>query len=245
MGDRIIAGVDLAWLGTRNPTALAIGRIAGNSVILHSVSGDHYGIGAVIEALRCVPDLHGVAIDAPLVISNEVGMRACERELGCAYGGRKASCHASSLARYPNSDGVVLSNHLERLGFRHLGPTGQRWQLECYPHPALIEIFGLRERLPYKKGTVGQKRVGQIELGRLICSLATSSLLPLHVPDDVRRQVEPDHIQHLVGRELKRNEDMLDAIICMYIGALYQAGQRDQVFGSVDEGYIYVPAFRG
>ena len=43
---------------------------------------------------------------------------------------------------------------------------------------------------------------------------------------------------------LKINEDVLDAVVCVYVAALYAAGLRECVFGSVEEGYIYVPCKR-
>ena len=240
----IIAGVDLAWMGARNPTAIAIGKVMSGVVELSSVVEGLYGTRSVIEALDGIADLHGVAIDGPLIIRNETGQRECERMIGVTYGGRKASCHTSNLSRFPDAAGTQLSSHLAGAGFRHLAPANHKWQLECYPHPALIEIFGLSERLAYKKGTSLQKRSGQIELGNLIRSLKDSVTLRLRVPDAFHIYVDADRISALRGDQLKHNEDVLDAIVCMYIGALYQSGQDQAIFGTTVDGYIYVPTKR-
>ena len=237
----VIAGVDLAWMGSRNPTAIATGRVEHRAVVVTSVVERLYGTQSVIDALDDVVDLHGIAIDGPLIIKNQTGQRICERELGMTYGGRKASCHTSNLDRFPDAAGTQLSSHLSRAGFQHLSSPEGRWQLECYPHPALIEIFGLRERLAYKKGTVLQKRSGQIRLANLICSLGESEVMCLRVPDSFQYFMDEQRISLLRGDQLKHNEDVLDAIVCMYIGALYQSGQDHTVFGTTMNGYIYVP----
>ena len=44
-----------------------------------------------------------VAIDAPLIILNETGQRACETAVGKRYGNRHASCHTSNMTLYPDS----------------------------------------------------------------------------------------------------------------------------------------------
>lgn len=244
MPSRIVAGVDLAWMGARNPTAIAVGDFEHGVLELSSVLTGLYGIESVIEALDGVDDLHGVTIDGPLIIRNQTGQRECERRVGVAYGSRKASCHTSNLARFPDAAGVRLSSHLTGAGFQHIGSIDRKWQLECYPHPALIEMFGLPERLAYKKGTLTQKRSGQVELGRRLVSLENSSALRLRVPGKFRIHMDSAHIESLRGAGLKHNEDVLDAIVCMYIGAIYQSGQDQRIFGSEGDGYIYVPTQR-
>jgi predicted RNase H-like nuclease len=240
----VIAGVDLAWMGQRNPTAIAVGKLTPGVVELSSIIAGLHGTQSVIEALDGIVGLHGVAIDGPLIIRNEAGQRECERQIGVSYGSRKASCHTSNLGRFPDAAGTRLSSHLTAAGFGHLAPRDQKWQLECYPHPALIEIFGLPQRLAYKKGTVIQKRSGQIELGKLILSLAESIALRLRVPDALRIYADQSRISTLQGAQLKHNEDVLDAILCMYIGTLYQSGHAHSVFGTAVDGYIYVPTKR-
>src|SRR5687767_4941143 len=111
-----IAGVDLAWMGTRNPTAMAVGSVVPGAVELSLVVEGLYGTRSVIDALDGIPDLHGVAIDGPLIIRNEAGQRECERLIGVTYGGRKASCHTSNLGRFPDAAGTQVSSHLEDAG---------------------------------------------------------------------------------------------------------------------------------
>lgn len=241
MTKRMIAGVDLAWMGRKNPTAIAVGCYESAAVSLITVIENLVGTPSVILALDSVEELHGVAIDGPLVITNATGQRRCENSVSSTYGSRKASCHTSNLIRFPDAAGTQVSAHLSAKGFKHLAAADRRWQLECYPHPALIEMFGRSERLPYKKGIVALRRSGQVELGSLILALERSPVLPLIIPHVYRSHFDGDNINVLRGRELKHNEDVLDAIICMYIGALYQHGVRERVHGSAKTGYIYVP----
>jgi len=179
-----------------------------------------------------------------LIINNENGQRACERSLSREYGSRYASCHASNLTLYPNADGVRIAAELVQHGFAHLGQQGERWQLECYPHPALIEIFQLPERLKYKKGRVADKRDGQTVLAKLLMGLNESRVIDLRIPDRFFHFFDPERIAKLRGLELEHNEDVLDAVVCLYIAALYQFGYPQNVFGDIDRGYVVVPDFK-
>ena len=82
------------------------------------------------------------------------------------YAAKHAGCHACNKTLYPDAAVVALSRQLHDAGYRHLGTT-DRFQIEIYPHPALIEIFDLPHRLLYKKGNVDSKRGGQIALASL------------------------------------------------------------------------------
>ena len=237
----VIAGVDLAWQGHRNPTAIAVGRIANGAVAVTGVVENLHGFDAVAGALDSINGLHGVAVDGPLIIRNPSGQRPCERGIAVAYGGRKASCHACNLTLFPASNGVLLGDHLHAAGFGHMATPGQKWQLECYPHPALIEIFQLPERLLYKKGQVADKRQGQAELAGLLLSLAQSQRMALTISSSFLPYLDTQRIHSLRGAALKHNEDVLDAIVCLYIAALYQAGNSERVFGCTEHGYIFVP----
>ena len=238
---QVLAGVDLAWVSRNNPTAVAVGTLQEQTLSLDRVFEGLYGPDNILACLAAIDSLHGITIDGPTIIRNASGRRPCEGELSSEYGGRKAGCHASNLLRYPEADSVTIGNQLEAEGFTHLGNAEQPWQLECYPHPALIEMFQLHERHLYKKGRVDQKRQGQIQLASMLLSLEAASFLRLRVPDEARVYFDGEAISALKGKALKHNEDVLDAIICLYIAGLYQLDQRGRVFGDAQSGYIYVP----
>ena len=109
------------------------------------------------------------------------------------------------------------------------------------PHPAIIEIFNLPERLKYKKGRVSEKKFGQQQLASLIKSLECNERLPLKIPSDFDQYLDEGYIDSLKGKALKSNEDTLDAIICLYIAGLYAVGATGRTFGDVDSGYIWIP----
>lgn len=239
-----LAGIDLAWHSCKNPTALAVGSLRDRVLTLENIAGDLFGVDAIATYLSELPDLSGIAIDAPLIIRNTAGQRACETLIGKEYGSRHVACHTSNLTLFPKADGVLLSKLLVSMGFRHLGEIAGKWQIECYPHPALIEIFNLAVRLPYKKGRVSDKRRGQCELAEMLLSLYQSSVLRLTIPDVLSQPLRHSHIESLGGLALKRNEDMLDSIVCLYVAGMYAIGITDQVFGDAKDGYVYVPRTR-
>jgi len=236
-----LAGIDLAWRSNKNPSALAIGSLKGCELGLTAIATDLFGIDPIVTYLNSLPDLFGIAVDGPLLITNATGQRQCETLIGQEYSSRQASCHTSNLTLFPEPDSVQLSQLLTSMGFQHLGTTTGRWQIECYPHPALIEIFNLKERHLYKKSPVSAKRRGQCELAEFILSLADSPVLRLTVPDVLSQSLRHSHIENLRGASLKQNEDILDAMVCLYIAGLYAIGTSDKVFGDAVDGYIYVP----
>ncbi|MBV2123008.1 MAG: DUF429 domain-containing protein [Candidatus Thiodiazotropha sp. (ex Ctena orbiculata)] len=234
-----LVGVDLAWRSDRNPTALASGELLDGVLRLQAIEVDLFPVEQLMQHMRGIEGLTGVAIDASLIIPNQTGQRRCEKALSRVYGSRGAACHASNTTLYPQADSVALSRQLSREGFQHLGQV--KWQIECYPHPAMIELFGLERRLLYKKGSVTQKRAGQKQLAELIGRLNNSPVLALEIPPDLQTYFDPAEIDQLTGRSLKSNEDALDAVICLYIAGLYALNAEGIVFGDTQAGYIWVP----
>jgi predicted RNase H-like nuclease len=241
-----LAGVDLAWNTERNGSGVAHGSLTGDGrLIVQHVRSGVIGEGAVLECLLGSPNVDGIGIDASLIIKNEAGHRVCETALSREYARRHAGCHASNLALYPDASSVRLAAALEARGYRHLGdPFAEKFLIECYPHPALIEMFGLSRRLAYKKGTKAQRLAGQIELARLLRTLERSDLVRLVVPTEIECRLDATSIGALKGKALKHNEDALDAIVCLYVCALYAIAAPHRTFGNVDDGYIVVPAVR-
>jgi predicted RNase H-like nuclease len=237
--ETILAGVDLAWQSDRNPTAVAIGQLSPAGLLVTSLEPALRGIDAVVNRLAEVQGLAGIAIDGPLIINNVDGQRPCEKLLGRVYGSRYASCHTSNSTRYPDAASVALSEQLMNDGFEHLGKA--QWQIECYPHPAIIEIFNLDERLKYKKGRVAEKRSGQRLLANYLMQLENSPVLQLAFADHAREILDAMHIASLRGQALKTNEDVLDSVVCLYIAALYATDVKGKTFGSTESGYIWVP----
>jgi predicted RNase H-like nuclease len=95
-----------------------------------------------------------VAIDMPLARSPIVGRRASDDAVSSAYGGRKCGTHTPSAFR-PGRMSDDLREGFERAGYPLLTNTiAQSGVIEVYPHPALVELAGASERLPYKASKV-------------------------------------------------------------------------------------------
>ncbi|NNC75903.1 MAG: DUF429 domain-containing protein, partial [Acidimicrobiia bacterium] len=185
-----------------------------------------------------------VAIDAPLQVPNETGRRPCETELSRDYGSRKAGPHSSNrsllMGIHRLIRGEEIAARLAYLGFGDPWAGSIRTVLEAYPHPAIIEAFGLPERLIYKakKGvSVADRRRGLRTLSCLIATLADATP-PLHGPsvsidDSVR------------GAALKAVEDRLDARICAWVAAIWgQKPSQIRLYGDGETGHIAVPVGR-
>ena len=238
-----LAGIDLAWKSEKNYTAIAYGSLdcAATRLTLDHLDPSIDCVDSIIQKIK-QHNVDGLAIDAPLIIQNDNGQRDCEKEIGREYGSRKAACHTTNKTLYPNAASVKLSKSLKNAKYSHLGKT--RWQIECYPHPALIECFKLCERLQYKKGTVTEKKKGQGKLASLINSLKDSPILALHIPKEHKHHFCPEEIDNLKGQCLKTNEDTLDAIVCLYIAGLFALDAEGKLFGDVNTGYIWVPQIK-
>jgi predicted RNase H-like nuclease len=237
-----LAGVDLAWKPDKNGTAVAVGSLDGDRVNVEAIHRAVVGLSAVVATILA-DEPFGVAVDGPLIINNIGGQRACEKALTRRYGARRAGCHACNQTRYPDAATVALSRHLATLGYRHLATAGTgKYQIEIYPHPALIEMFDLPQRLSYKKGDPAVRRTGQIRLAGLLRALRRSAVLQLIIPNTFDAYLDPATIATLQGAALKANEDALDALVCLYVCALYAHGAPRRIFGDETDGYIVVPS---
>jgi len=234
-----LVGIDLAWNGDKNPSAIAVGTLHKNQLTLQQLEPNLIGLSTLVDYIKSISDLQGLAIDASLLVNNQSGYRACELELSNAYRSKWASCHPTNLNLYPDPFSVKLSKELTYLGIPYFGD--KKWQIECYPHASIIEIFGLEKRLLYKKGKVAAKREGQKQLAIYLSQLHSSSVIQLQIPEHFHYILESDYIDTLKGQALKTNEDALDAIICLYTAALYASQKKGIVFGNPKEGAVWVP----
>jgi predicted RNase H-like nuclease len=175
---------------------------------------------------------------------NKTGQRPCETAVGKAFGRFHASCHTTNKGRRYWDTGPRLVKALEREGFSHdfdlataKGRPGQ-WLFEVYPHPAMVRLFELKRIIKYKRVKVQEKRAGLAVLrGKLekLPGLKSNSML---------RELLGRDLGLLTGKGLKRYEDGLDALFCAYLAwHCWKWGrEKNEMFGSLDEGYIVVPS---
>lgn len=235
-----IAGFDMAWRPENNNSALAVGELVGTELNVLFCRVATQSVEAWVADIVSSA-IEGIAIDAPLIINNQEGQRGCEAQLNQVFRGANAGCHPSNLTLYPNAASVRAAEMLRLHGFEHLGK--KHFMLECYPHPSMVELFGWRERLLYKRGSIAERKQGQVLLAQAILSLQTADV-SLVIEDPLLECLQTDYISNLRGAAVKTNEDLLDSLVCLYIAALYQTGQAAYVFGDVESGYVWVPKFR-
>ncbi|MBP0042657.1 MAG: DUF429 domain-containing protein [Roseofilum sp. SBFL] len=109
-----------------------------------------------------------IAVDAPTLIPNLTGMRLCDRLTHRYFGKYDAGCYPANQQRPFAERTTGFGESLTTRGFSHapeiMPQTPGRYQIEVYPHPAIVNLFGLERILKYKKGRVGDRR---LELSKL------------------------------------------------------------------------------
>jgi predicted RNase H-like nuclease len=172
------------------------------------------------------------AVDAPLVIPNETGMRVPDRLTHVHFGKFDAGCYPANRGSRFADRVTAFSRALSRRGYRHAAAIVPelpgRYQIEVYPHAAAVRLFGLPKILKYKKGAVAD-RVRELNRYRRMLQTLHPWKLPV-VPNG--------------GAALKAVEDQLDAVLCAYVGwHWWRYGlERNQVLGNRRSGYLVVPS---
>lgn len=180
-----------------------------------------------------------IAVDAPTLIPNLTGMRLPDKLTHKHFGRYHAGCYPANLGHPFAQRTVEFGLSLEARGFQH-APTITpqalgRYQIEVFPHPAMVHLFNLTRILKYKKGKLASRRLELIKLRQYIL--------------DILPSLEPSLSCHLpeiptTGIALKALEDQLDSLICAYVAAhwWYWGIERNLVLGDATTGYIVVPA---
>lgn len=180
-----------------------------------------------------------IAVDAPTLIPNLTGMRLPDKLTHKHFGRYHAGCYPANLGRPFAQRTVEFGLSLEARGFQH-APTITpqalgRYQIEVFPHPAMVHLFGLTRILKYKKGTLAQRQLELIKLRQYILDI-----LPLLEPSLTLSNLPEIPT---TGVALKAVEDQLDSLICAYVAAhwWYWGIERNLVLGDAKTGYIVVP----
>ncbi|MGF1513346.1 MAG: DUF429 domain-containing protein [Elainellaceae cyanobacterium] len=181
-----------------------------------------------------------VAVDAPTIIPNETGMRLPDRLAHRHFGRYHAGCYPANRGRPFAARTTGLGEALLQRGYRH-APSAScprspgNFQLETFPHAAIIHLFQLPQILKYKKGRIGDRRPQLARLRQLI-------LERLPQLDPALTSAELPEIP-TVGRDLKAVEDQLDSLICAYAAAHWWCwgAARNLTLGDMSSGYIVVP----
>ncbi|MBC7317873.1 DUF429 domain-containing protein [Candidatus Bipolaricaulota bacterium] len=243
----VLIGLDLAW-SEANPSGGVAIRWQGDRgkpfLWTAELGALEEIVGFVEEAAGLGPAL--VAVDAPLLVPNETGTRPCDRELSAFYRKAQAQAYPANRRRLgPRVRGEALVAALKARGFTFQSRVEKRklvrQVVEVFPHPAMIELFGLPRILRYKARPNRSLSFRLAELRRyweLLGGLSEAE--PALDTAPILSQTE---ISGLKGRELKAAEDLLDALYCAYIALhLWYWGEEGyRVFGDEGTGFILVP----
>ena len=184
------------------------------------------------------------AIDAPLLYDER---RWVEREIGRRFGKYQASAHSAHYAvRQGRTAGIDLGRALKRHEFDLFpskllsGDSIGRHAVEVYPHTIHVRLFGLSERIRYKRGRVAEKRQGLLEYQQhLTCLLEREAPLVLE-HEDVLRHLDPQTARAARGRSLKRLDDTLDGLTCAL--AAYLLWRNPEAWEMLGDEYGYIVA---
>ena len=184
-----------------------------------------------------------VAVDAPTIINNLTGMRLADKLTHKYFGRYHAGCYPANLSLKFAERTVGLGKTLTAKNFqhapvikpKHLG----RYQIEVFPHPATINLFGLEKILKYKKGKLSDRQQELAKLRNYIIKF----LPQLEPALSLSLSAIPAIDRSFTGKELKAIEDMLDSLICAYVAAhwWYWGEAKNLVLGDLDSGYIVIP----
>jgi len=189
-----------------------------------------------------------IAVDAPTLIPNDTGMRLPDKLTHRHFGRYHAGCYPANLGRPFAQRTVAFGLSLEARGFVHaplIAPQQQgRFQIEVFPHPAMVCLFKLNRILKYKKGKLAQRYSEMLKLRQYILEILPTLEPALNFADSGRLNDSFLPEIPLGGSALKAVEDQLDSLICAYVAAhwWYWGIERNWVLGDATEGYIIVPA---
>ena len=240
------AGIDFGWTsGASGLCCLELGQ--------QQLTIQHFGlildpgeIVAWVAQLLPQETMGLVAVDAPTIIPNETGTRLPDRLTHKYFGKYHAGCYPANLNRPFAPRTTQLGFDLENLGFDHAPAIEPqklgRYQIEVFPHPAMVRLFQLERIIKYKKGKLGDRRQELLRLVGLIETVLTTLEPQLTLNDLWTDLITP--IATAKGSDLKEIEDRIDALVCAYVGAYwwYWGAAKNQTLGDRHSGYIIVPA---
>ncbi|RMF11686.1 MAG: DUF429 domain-containing protein [Candidatus Dadabacteria bacterium] len=185
-----------------------------------------------------------VAVDMPIGPVPIGGRRDCDNGISRRFGAMGCGTHSPSAKR-PGPIGEKLFREFEELGFAFANtdtrPGDVPVIMEVYPHPAVLGLLNLRHRFPYKvsksrrywRGTTVRERIVRLlEQFEVLLTALRQEIddIPLFLP-------AASEVRFLA--ELKKYEDLIDALICAWVGAAYLNEKAEPVGGR--DGAIWIP----
>lgn len=252
--DALFVGVDLAWgEGTTSKSANESGFVVLNVDGEVVEAGWPVGVSQTLDRVSSATAGRANAVlfvDAPLVVTNAQGQRACERQVGQRYGRWHVSANSTNLASRRQA-GVPLLAQLEQAGWRymsgHAGPERSgKVVAECYPYTTLVgaEELGYSDKRPVYKRKPRSISVTDFRPYRAAnCDRLLQRMSNLRDADPPLILDTNEHTRGLLAtasptddRSYKHREDLLDAALCAWTALLWtvKGFERCQVLGNVD-----------
>ena len=264
-----VLGIDAAWTA-HQPSGIALvqNTASGWSCLTIAASYDNFLVqasgqswdpeqkatgsrpdpAALLEASQQLAgaELSCVSVDMPLATTPITSRRAADNAISSRFGLRGCAVHSPSAER-PGTIADQLRADFAALGYPlHTNASGQATPalIECYPHVALLALLTRGFRVPYKVSRSGQYwKAEQLSRNERIERLLNQfqeikAGLEAHInniPDFIPK---PSEVTTLAS--LKPVEDMLDGLICAWIGIELLEG-RTVGLGD-DTAAIWVPA---
>ena len=263
-----VLGIDAAWTA-HQPSGIALVQNTGSGWSCLAVAPSHEAFIAQASGqpwdpqqkatgsrpnpaalLKASQQLAGaevscVSVDMPLATTPITRRRAADTAISSRFGPKGCAVHSPSTER-PGAIADQLHADFAALGYRlHTNGSEQSAPalIECYPHVALLTLLKRDYRVPYKVSRSG--RYWKAE--KLTCSERIERLLEQFqaiktglnqhisgIPDFIPA---PNEVSTLAS--LKSVEDMLDGLICAWIGIEHLEG-RTVGLGD-DTAAIWVP----
>ena len=263
-----VLGIDAAWTA-HQPSGIALVQNTGSGWSCLAVAPSHEAFIAQASGqpwdpqqkatgsrpnpaalLKASQQLAGaevscVSVDMPLATTPITRRRAADTAISSRFGPKGCAVHSPSTER-PGAIADQLRADFAALGYRlHTNGSEQSAPalIECYPHVALLALLKRDYRVPYKVSRSG--RYWKAE--KLTCSERIERLLEQFqaiktglnqhisgIPDFIPA---PNEVSTLAS--LKSVEDMLDGLICAWIGIEHLEG-RTVGLGD-DTAAIWVP----
>jgi predicted RNase H-like nuclease len=253
-----VLGIDAAWTGTQ-PSGVALVVRDGQGWRLEALapSYPHFlglltlgdppvGSPPAPEALLaaasklCGRAVDLVAVDMPLSRLPIRGRRFSDQEVSKAYGARHCATHSPSAER-PGRISDTLTRDFAGAGYRLQTRTAiAPGLIEVYPHPALIELTGAAKRLEYKVARAGrywpsckpeERRARLFERWESIAGALEGEIRGV--------KARFPKLERASGVAMKAREDMLDAIVCAWVGLCALEG-RATPYGD-DDSATWIP----
>ena len=237
----LVLGIDAAWT-MNNPSGIALVECKGQTINLLALAASYPAfIGDPVQgpaphlAQLCriagqnnPSQVQVIAADIPLAYTPITGRRKSDNAVSKAYGAKWAAVHSPTAAR-PGALSTEFVLQAQVLGFS-LTTEGNQVPgpklLEVYPHAAIIEMMQLSYRLPYKVTNRSKYNPSLSPAERWDAVLANMDQLYNELCNRI------GGVADFLGRPsvlaanhntriAKGIEDMLDAIVCAWVGCCF------------------------